>query len=164
MLYWNLDRQCKAGSSQCLGPPVIPDMGNDFGRDLIGYENYCPIRAGGLPIWGDSSLSSFPPAHLLLTGSSPHTPVLDSLYPSQYQPQGQKYSRRDGEEKVFRLIPLLYSLRNRAPCITLQIGPKSWTHHEYQVIFSFCPDCVAVLTSAVRHRNLDDTNKWINFE
>ena len=78
------------------------------------------------------------------------------------QPLGQSHSSRAREEKVFRLIPPLHSPRNSICWVTLQTGPEAWTHHEYQVIFPSCPDCVAVLTGAVNQSNLYDISPWIN--
>lgn len=72
------------------------------------------------------------------------------------QPPGQSYNSRGREEKVFRLIPPLHSVKNSVCWVTLQAGPEAWTHHEYQVIFPSCPDCVAILTGAANQSNLND--------
>lgn len=167
-------------------------MGKRLSRDISECETYCSSTPRGLSSYRISSLNSFPSAHLLWTtvldcttkaGSSHLNEDLSLLTSSDLlppvpfhtarcwtlctlpnaQPPGQKYSSRGREEKIFRLIHPLHNPRCSIHWVTLQIGPGTWTHHEYRVVFPPCSDSAAVLTGAVNQSNFDDISPWIKF-
>lgn len=166
-------------------------MGKRLSGDISECETYCSSTPRGLSSYRISSLNSFPSARLLWTtvldcttkaGSHLDEDLSlltspDLLPPVPFhtercwtlctlpnaQPPGQKYSSRGREEKIFRLIHPLHNPRCSIHWVTLQIGPGTWTHHEYRVVFPPCSDSAAVLTGAVNQSNFDDISPWINF-
>lgn len=100
-----------------------------FAGDLSGCETYCPTTARGLPIGGDSSLSSFPPAHLLLAGHT-RTAVSERTTEAESSHLNEDlFVFSPGQEVIILVSPvLLHTHRCWTVCTLPSAQPPGQSH------------------------------------